>query len=183
MVNLKNYLEKLKNQISKNCCLNISDTFFTILFNMIIKIIVTYITTATKLAKHGDRNTILLKDIHLTQDFIDNEIIIISTEINCDKYSQLKKNYPKDDSNSFEYVGGKKIKKELEKYFTSKDFKALCINYLPKNINIDTRASNNMLEMITDFLDGFMNQCQKHCNIKKNDTLSQDDVYYLISQS
>jgi histone H3/H4 len=183
MMNQKSYLEKLKNQINKNCCLNITDTFFTILFDMFLKIIVTYLDTAKKLAKHSDRNTILLKDIHLAQDFIDNEIIIISTEINCDKYSQLKNNYPKDDTNNFEYVGGKKLTKELEKYFTSKEFKALCTNYLPKNINIDTRASNNMLETITEFLDGFMNQCKKHCDTKKSDTLSHDDAYYLIAKS
>jgi histone H3/H4 len=174
------FIEKIKTNLSKNCCLSINERVFPVIVSMIMRIIFLYVDASSKLAKHCDRDIILLKDIHLVQDFIENQYIIISTEVHKDIHQKIDQGYKNFEYSPMEHVGGSN-KKSLNKYISSKDFKKLCNENL-KNMSIDARASNKILENINEFLDSFLNQCKKHCTQKKTNQLEESDIVYVMSQ-
>ena len=175
------YAKTITDNIQKSCCLDINQQVLNIILNMVIRIISIYLDASSKITKHCDRETILLKDINLVQEFIENQYIILTSEVNSSLHQKIDENYGDKPYTSQVLIGGGK--KDLNKYISSKKFKEICEEML-KKFTIDTRASNKILEKINDFLNSFIKQCQKHCATKKEKSknLEEKDVIYLMSQ-
>ena len=173
--------DSIFNEIDSKCCFTINEKEKVLIVNFIKKFLFIYIETSLKLAKHSCRNKINLSDIKLTEDLIDNDNIMVSTEINkekSDKIANLKGgNHIINNSIDFKAINEKHIKFLVN----------LCLKNIQKSASINKEAINYLYNKIKNFLSIFLNQCQNFCKykLKKNKNnkkvkLNDTDIYYIL---
>ena len=102
------------NEINSKCCFTVNNKEKVLIINFIKKFLFIYLETSLKLAKHCCRNRIDISDIKLTEELIDNDNIMLSTEISKDKSDSIAqlKGGKKNNKNKidFESLNEKEVK-------------------------------------------------------------------------
>lgn len=167
------------NEIDSKCCFTINENEKILIINFIKKFLFIHLETSLKLAKHCCRNRIDISDIKLTEELIDKDNIMLSTEISKEKSDKIAK-----------LKGGNKKNKIDFESLNEKEFKFLanlCLKNIMKSASINKEAINYLYNKIKKFLNLFLNQCQNFCEYKskknKNNEkvkLNDTDIYYIL---
>lgn len=185
--NINNLFNPLFNEIENKCCFSIQNQEKNLIENFIKKLIYTYINASIKIINHCKKKMITLSDIKLADEFINDETIMISTEVNEEVNEEVNKkiNELKNKDLKKEKYENKIIIKSIDFKFTKKITNKLIKN-IDKHIEINDNALKFLNKILLKFSKSFFDRCENHCKIKKEKEktnkvqLDSNDIYYIL---
>lgn len=169
------------NEINEKCCFSINNNEKILIENFFKKLIYTYINASVKITKHSKKNIISLSDIKLVDDFISDETILLSTEINKDVNDSIQKTNSKKQNKIDNNLNIKSININFTKNIANK-----LLDNIDKKIKINDGAIKYLNDILLKFSLSFFNRCNNHCRIKQKEEkinkphLSSNDIYYIL---
>lgn len=168
-------------EINEKCCFSINNNEKQLIENFLKKLIYTYINASVKITTHCKKNTISLSDIKLADEFISDETILLSTEVNSNVNDSIQNENSKKQTKINNNLNIKSINVNFTKMISNK-----LLNNIDKKIKINDGAIKFLNDILLKFSLSFFNRCNNHCKIKKNKedtskpTLSSNDIYYIL---